>query len=115
MHRLINPAALRAYHVAGDSYLWWTFAQKTEPTIIEALLGGFRYHGGHLGVSKIEYRDEINRFAGPLSPLMRARIPAERALWEQPARIKSKLNPHLYLYDPSTGGWRGGKSVLPPL
>ena len=115
LHKLIDMRALSAYAVAGDSYLWWTFAQRTEPTIIEALLGGFRYHGGHLGVSKIEYRDEIARIAGPLTPLVRARIPAERALWEQPARVKAALNPNLLRYDTSTGGWRGNTSVLPAL
>ena len=115
LHELIDMRALSTYAVAGDSYLWWTFAQRTEPTIIEALLGGFRYHGSHLGVSKIEYRDEITRIAGPLTPLVRARIPAERALWEQPARVKAALNPNLLRYDTSTGGWRGNCGVLPAL
>ena len=113
LHELIDMRALSTYAVAGDSYLWWTFAQRTEPTIIEALLGGFRYHGGHLGVSKIEYRDEIARFAGALSPVVRARIPAERTLWEQPARLKRALNPNLFLYDTSTGGWRSQRGFLP--
>ena len=115
LHELIDMQELSTYAVAGDSYLWWTFAQRTEPTIIEALLGGFRYHGGHLGVSKIEYRDEIARIAGPLTPLVRARIPAERALWEQPARVKGALNPNLLRYDTSTGGWSGNCGVLPAL
>lgn len=114
LHERIDMRALSTYAVAGDSYLWWTFAERTEPTIIEALLGGFRYHGGHLGVSKVEYRDELTRIAGPLSPVVRARIPAERALWEQPARVKRSLNPHLFLYDTSTGGWRSQEGALPP-
>ena len=106
LHELVDTSALTTYTVAGDAYLWWTFAERAEPTIIEALLGGFRYHGGHLGVSKHEYRDEITRFAGPLTPLTRARIPAERALWEQPARVKAKVNPQLLRYDITSGGWR---------
>ena len=113
LHSLIDMSTLSTYAVAGDGYLWWTFAHKAEPTIIEALLGGFRYHGGHLGVSKDEYRQELNRFAGPLTPLVRARIPAERALWEQPSRVKASLNPNLLRYDTSTGGWRGSNAVLP--
>ena len=115
LHELIDMQALSTYAVAGDSFLWWTFAARTEPTIIEALLGGFRYHGGHLGVSKIEYRDELARIAGALSPVVRARIPAERALWEQPARAKAALNPNLLRYEIPTGGWRGQRTQLPPL
>mgnify|MGYP000397233892 CR=1 FL=1 len=115
LHASINTETLSSFAVAGDSYLWWTFAERSEPTIIEALLGGFRYHGNHLGVSKAEYRSEIERICGPLPPIVRARIPAERALWEQPARIKGRLNPNLLRYDISTGGWRGGSAQIPPL
>lgn len=115
IHASIDLSRFRSFAVAGDSYLWWTFAHRAEPSIIEALLGGFRYHGGHLGVSKMEYRNEITRIAGALSPLVRARIPAERALWEQPARVKGSLNPNLFRYDISHGGWRSSNTVLPAL
>ena len=113
LQSLVNPNQLSTFAVAGDSYLWWTFAQRSEPTIIEALLGGFRYHGGHLGVNKIEYRDEIARICGPLPPLVRARIPAERALWEQPTRAKARLNPHLLRYDIASGGWKTSSADVP--
>lgn len=105
LQRTIDTRALADYRVAGDSYLWWTFANTCEPAIVQALLGGFRYHGGHLGVNKKEYRSEIDRFAGPLPATARLRIPAERALWEQPTRVKARFSPHLYAHSTSTGGW----------
>jgi len=115
LHETIDSAQLASFSVAGDAFLWWSFAARVEPTIIEALLGGFRYHGSHLGVSENEYRLEIARIAGAMSPLTRARIPAERALWEQPARAKRALNPNLFLYDTTTGGWRSQNHELPVL
>ena len=105
LQRTIDPTTLASYRVAGDSYLWWSFAQTCEPAIVQALMGGFRYHGGHLGVSKDEYRSEIDRIAGAFSPATRLRIPAELALWEQPTRIKARFNPHLYAHSTTTGGW----------
>ena len=106
LHTGIDWKRLVTFAVAGDAYLWWTFAQRAEPTVIEAVLGGFRYHGGHLGVSKDEYRSEIESFAGPLTPLTRARIPAERALWEQPVSVKARINSQLLRYDITSGSWR---------
>lgn len=105
LHRLIDPPSLRSHRVAGDAYLWWTFAQSAEPTIVQALMGGFRYHGGHLGVDKAEYEAELERIAGPLTASARLQIPAQLALWEQPARIKGRMNPDLYLHSTTTGGW----------
>jgi hypothetical protein len=97
--------ALRGYRLAGDAYLWWSFTAISEPAIIQAVLGGFRYHGGHLGVDRGNYLAEVVQFAGPLSADARARIPWERALWEQPARLKARLNPRLYLHSTNRGGW----------
>jgi glycosyltransferase involved in cell wall biosynthesis len=105
LHRHIDLDMLRTYRVAGDAFIWWTFAAYAEPVIVQALMGGFRYHGGHLGVSGSEYGAEIARFAGPLTLATRARIPLQLALWEQPARIKARLNPNLYLHSTTTGGW----------
>jgi glycosyltransferase involved in cell wall biosynthesis len=105
LHHHIDVEALRTYRIAGDAFLWWTFAAFTEPVIVQALMGGFRYHGDHLGVSKADYGTEMARFAGPLSLAARARIPLQLVLWEQPARIKARLNPNLYLHSTTTGGW----------
>jgi glycosyltransferase involved in cell wall biosynthesis len=105
LHRTIDPPSLRGYRVAGDAYLWWTFAQSVEPTIIQALMGGFRYHGGHLGVSREEYRAEIEQISGPLTTSARLQMPGQLALWEQPARVKARMNPSLYLHSTTTGGW----------
>jgi glycosyltransferase involved in cell wall biosynthesis len=112
LQQRIDWSSLRKYRYAGDSYLWWTFAAETEPVIIQALLGGFRYHGGHLGVSKEAYAQEINRFAGPLSLKTRIQIPTNLLMWEQPARIKARFNPNLYLHSTQTGGWVSARGSI---
>jgi glycosyltransferase involved in cell wall biosynthesis len=112
LQKQIDWSQLRQYRYAGDSYLWWTFAADTEPVIIQALLGGFRYHGGHLGVSKDAYAKEINRFAGPMSLKTRLQIPANLVMWEQPARIKARFNPNLYLHSTETGGWVSARGSI---
>lgn len=114
LQRSIDLEAMRSYRLAGDAYLWHTFAQRTEPTIIQALLGGFTYHGGHLGTSHDAYRAELDRIHGPLTTKTRARIPAEIALWEAPARIKARSNPNLYLHDTTTGNWVNRTGAIRP-
>jgi len=112
IHNRADLQRLPGFKVAGDTYLWWSFAQTSEPFIIEANLGGFRYHGGHLGVDRSVYQGEVTDIAGELSVKTRAQIPAERALWEQPARIKERLNPHLLRFDTSTHAWRNSRTGI---
>jgi len=115
LHREVDLNDLRTYRLAGDTYLWWSFAKEAEPTIIQAVLGGFRYHGGHLGVDRDSYRAEVASFAGPMSVTTRARIPLELVLWEQPARIKARTNPYLFLHDTATSGWTARVGSIAPL
>ena len=115
IHSTIDFNRLPGFRLAGDSYLWWSLAEYAEPFVMEAVLGGFRYHGNHLGVNQDQYRAEIASFAGDIPVSARAQIAAERALWEQPARVKQRLNPHLLRFDTSTHTWRNRTShvVIP--
>lgn len=115
LNNSIDWKRLTDFRVAGDSFLWWSMASVTEPAIVQAVLGGFRYHGGHLGVDKNEYREEISSFAGELSLATRAQIAAQVPLWEQPARLKARMNPHLYAYNITTGGWDSRRTRVLPL
>lgn len=105
LHDTIDFAKLATFRLAGDAYLWWTFAARQEPAVIQALLGGFTYHGGHLGTSKREYQAEIGQFAGPITMGTKTKIAGQLALWEQPARVKARLNQRLLLHSTATGAW----------
>jgi hypothetical protein len=105
LHETVPLDQLATFTLAGDAFLWSTFGRHCEPFIIEALLGGFRYHGHHLGVDSDAYAAELSRIAGPVSLATRSRIPAEQLLWQQPALVKSRFNPHLLKFRTETGGW----------
>lgn len=105
LHQDIPWVEVARFATSGDAFMWWIMSQHQEPFIVEALLGGFRYHGNHLGTAKDLYETEVARFAGPLSVTTRAQIAPERALWEQPARLKARLNPRLLKFQTSLGGW----------
>lgn len=105
LHDRLPWSAVANYRTAGDAYLWWALSEFSEPFIIEALLGGFRYHGDHLGVSKDDYQAEVASFAGDIPLTTKALIAAERALWEQPARIKSRMNTKLLRFRTDLSAW----------
>lgn len=107
-----NWQRLPGFKVAGDTFLWWSFAQSSEPFIIEAVLGGFRYHGGHLGVDKARYQAEVSDIAGEISLATKAQIAPERALWEQPARVKERLNSRLLRFSTTTHQWQNRDSDI---
>ena len=114
LHVSADWGQIATYRVAGDARLWWGFAEHAEPIIVQALLGGFTFHGDHLGATQEEYRREIGRFAGPLNPATRLRITGELPLWEQPARLKARMNPNLYLHSTTSGDWHSQRGTITP-
>lgn len=105
LHDRVKWSAVANHRTAGDAFLWWALSESSEPYIVEALLSGFRYHGNHLGVSKADYQTEVASFAGDIPLSTKALIAAERALWEQPARIKSRMNPKLLRFRTDLAAW----------
>lgn len=51
---------LRSFKYAGDYYLWKKFAENEELTVVEALIGGFRFREGQLSGNIKEYYKEFN-------------------------------------------------------
>jgi glycosyltransferase involved in cell wall biosynthesis len=97
---------LASYRLAGDHYLWTTFATVAEPTIVKALLGGFTQHGGHLSDDAAGYREEVARHASRMGV---SRLPValvDSVLWRSPDRVKKQLNnAHLVVYDQASASW----------
>jgi glycosyltransferase involved in cell wall biosynthesis len=97
---------LATYRLAGDHYLWSTFARVAEPTIIKALLGGFTQHGQHLSDDGAGYRDEVARHAPRPSALTLPIALVDNILWRSPDRVKKVLNgEHLLVYDRASKSW----------
>jgi hypothetical protein len=65
-----------------------------------------------LGVDTSLYQAEVNDIAGEIPLTTKAQIAPERALWEQPARIKERLNSRLLRFDTSTHSWRNSRTGM---
>jgi glycosyltransferase involved in cell wall biosynthesis len=97
---------LASYRLAGDHYLWNTFATVAEPTIVKALLGGFTHHGAHLSDDQAGYRDEVARHASRMGASRLAVALVDSVLWRSPDRVKKLLNgEHLMVYDRASASW----------
>jgi glycosyltransferase involved in cell wall biosynthesis len=81
---------LARYRLAGDFFLWHTFAAHARPHVVARALGGFRYHGDHLSDAREEYRRELAEIAGPLRPRDYPIVLAEKILWHTPQRLRAR-------------------------
>lgn len=98
---------LRHFRLAGDLYLWHCFAGRTELTVVEALLGGFRLHAGQLSTDMAAYQREAAEISKRLSPLAHVTARLDAMIWHLPPRVKKLLNPcHLLRFDHQKQQWK---------
>jgi glycosyltransferase involved in cell wall biosynthesis len=57
----IDLDVLKTFRLAGDFYLWKTFAEVVDLAVVGAHLGGFRVHQGQLSEAMGSYRLEARR------------------------------------------------------
>jgi len=93
--------------LAGDFYLWHTFAQHASLYVVDALLGGFRHHGDHLSDQVDDYLAEMKEIADRPRASDYLRTSFDRWAWRAPVGLKKRLNrKELLLYDDKTDTWR---------
>jgi len=93
----IDIDRLRNLSLAGDQYLWYSFAKTEQLFVVAGHLGGFRYHGSHLSEDMVLYKAEvqgfsegasftgnvqsaIHRYSGIIPPQIRQRLKIGRRL-----------------------------------
>lgn len=91
LHRAIPLDELAAWRLAGDFFLWRTFAEKSAPVILDAVLGSFRWHGDNMSQDWDAYLAEIEVMCGPLTRWDKAAGYGYQAMWALPNRLKWKL------------------------
>lgn len=91
MTRRLDLERLRTFRLAGDAFLWASFSEWTDLTVVAAHLGGYRRHGEHLGNQKREYREEMRSFTRMPMPWDIALAAAHLILEELPPRLKHPL------------------------
>lgn len=101
----LDLTSLSSFKLAGDFFIWHTFSEYAEPVIVQAALGGFRYHGEHLSADKSGYHEEMTRISGPTRFTDRIKTLADSIAWHAPLRIKKALNAAMMRYDPRTDQW----------
>jgi hypothetical protein len=106
LHDGVDWTRFARCRLAGDAYLWQRFARRTELTIVEAYLGGFKLHGGQLSENLAAYRAEMRALSTPSRLTCRLAAAADLPLWHAPPRIKKLFNRrHLIRFDPVTRSW----------
>lgn len=87
---LLDHDRLRSYRYAGDFYLWHSFAQRCDLTVVASQLGGFKLHPGQLSSALDKYTQELERICGHrISPwdrfvnaldMLAAKLPSRKVL-----------------------------------
>ena len=107
LHTHLNWSELASYRLAGDAYLWHTFAQHAPLTIVSALLGAFTVHRGQQSEALDRYHAEWARHASALGGWDHLQKWGDYLLWYAPQSIKKRLNPTgLLVFDHASQSWR---------
>jgi glycosyltransferase involved in cell wall biosynthesis len=85
--REVDTRRLSEFRLAGDQYLWSSFAKRTRLHVVCALLGGFRMHPDHLSQDRNAYRAEGETMLPARRP-RQARLLIDRLMWSLPDRMK---------------------------
>jgi glycosyltransferase involved in cell wall biosynthesis len=97
---------LAKMRLAGDYFLWRSFAERERLHVVSAQLGGFRIEPGQLSANRRGYREEslgLARAAGPIDWLL---MLCDKVLWYLPPAVKKFLNPRqMHLYDHRSARW----------
>jgi glycosyltransferase involved in cell wall biosynthesis len=101
----VDTERLARFRLAGDHFLWRSFAGSTRLYVVCALLGGFRMHPGHLSGARQEYVSEMLSVDGGCLAKPRW-VGLHRLLWSLPDRMKKGLGGSGILsYCEATGEW----------
>ena len=102
----VDWVRMRSFKLAGDFFLWKTFSSVAEPTILEAAIGSFRWHGDNMSADWDGYVRELKRVTENPPLLMKSWARCERLLWALPASAKSRLSPQVRRFQWPEGPWR---------
>lgn len=91
LHASIDLDQLATWRLAGDYYLWKSFAQHSSPIILDAVLGSFTWHGDNMSSDWAAYLQEVEDMCGPLTVWDKATSTVYRASWALPNRLKWKF------------------------
>lgn len=93
--------------LAGDFYMWHSFAQNNELYIINSNLGGFRFSDGQKSENKVAYHDEFMQIVGDYKLTIKDKF--ELPKLKRSSRVKEKYklkhNPNIIRFDLENNKW----------
>jgi glycosyltransferase involved in cell wall biosynthesis len=104
LHRSVDFSTLAKTKLAGDYFLWKSFAQVTELYVVNALLGSFTQETGQLSGTKGAYRAELRQLRRPPSWVEHLVAFALRQITKR--RVPRRTAKRLFTYDFSREEWR---------
>jgi len=102
---LLDLRALAQLRYAGDTYLWTAFSRRATLDVVQAVLGGFRFHAGQISENRGAYRAEVRSFTRSPGVLDLALAGFDQLAWYLPPPVKKYLNRALIQYDHKAGRW----------
>lgn len=91
LHERIPLSEFARWQLAGDFFLWRTFAESSAPVVLDAVLGSFTWHGDNMSQDWDAYLTEIEEMCGPLTAWDRVYAYGYQAMWALPNHLKWKL------------------------
>lgn len=87
----IDFERLASFRLAGDAFLWRTFAEVAQLYVVYTHLGGFRFHGDHLSSDMSAYLDEMRPLVDKAGPIAWAAACVDLATQQTPVRVRRHL------------------------
>jgi glycosyltransferase involved in cell wall biosynthesis len=92
LHAHLDTERLRTLRLAGDAFMWVTFARYAELYVVQTHLGGFRLHGNHLSSGTVKYQAEFATFVDRPTVPTRVKARLTRLVWALHPRAKLLLS-----------------------
>jgi glycosyltransferase involved in cell wall biosynthesis len=104
----VDLERLASFRLAGDFYLWKSFASRAELAIVDTFLGAFVRHDGQQSEDRDGYRKEMDLVRDRFRPWDLGLAALDGATWLcVPAEVKKRLNPQLlFQWDDGARRWR---------
>jgi len=96
---------LRNLKVAGDYYLWWCFAEKSQLDVVSSQLGVFKKHKGQLSEMLNQYLSELDTFVERRGWTEKVAEVYEMLLWALHPKIRAKFANSIIKYNHDSGAW----------
>lgn len=115
LHDGVEFDRMRMLRYSGDAFLWSQFARSHTLAVVQAQLGGFRFHPGQLSEAITDYRREMQSWGARRRWHHYLKAWGDAVAWRLPPRIKRGLNrEEYYAYDMRLDRWACQRDALSP-